>query len=409
MIVDFSNRELFNYKYIPLLRDKNRYIFLMWWWWSWKSKFTAQKEIIKSFEKWNRLLWVRKVKDTIKDSVFAELEWVIDDWKLNDYFQITKSPLYIKNKLSWSDVIFRWLDDVEKIKSVKWVTRVWLEEATEADEWDFDQLDIRLRWIWKELQITCTYNPISDQHWLITQYWNKKDLPDMTLCHSTYKDNRFVWHEHYDKVMLRLKWSNMNLYKIYALWIPWKAVEWLIYEYENIDKIPEQARLMWYWLDFWFNHPMALLWIYEYNIEDKKSWEIIKWIILDEVLYWSWYITSDIIKFLDDEKFSKSEEIIGDNSRPEAIEEMFQSWYNCKPCIKWPWSVKDWIETVQTYKIYITARSAKSKKDFDNYVWAKDKDWNYLEVPVKAFDDAPDAARYWIATFFKKQSDYIFE
>jgi len=62
---------------------------------------------------------VRKVKDTIKDSVFAELTGVIDDWKLGEYFDITTSPMKITNKLTGSDCIFRGLDDVEKIKSVK--------------------------------------------------------------------------------------------------------------------------------------------------------------------------------------------------------------------------------------------------------------------------------------------------
>lgn len=38
-------------------------------------------------------------------------------------------------------------------------------------------------------------------------------------------------------------------------------------------------------------------------------------------------------------------------------------------------------------KLYITARSGGVKKDFDNYVWAKDKNGNPVDVPVKAFDD----------------------
>jgi phage terminase large subunit len=62
---------------------------------------------------------VRKVKDTIKDSIFAELTGVIDDWGLGKYFTVTTSPMRIINNLTQSDCIFRGLDDVEKIKSVK--------------------------------------------------------------------------------------------------------------------------------------------------------------------------------------------------------------------------------------------------------------------------------------------------
>lgn len=51
----------------------------------------------------------------------------------------------IVNKLTGSDMIFRGLDDVEKLKSVAKVTRVWFEEATEGEKGDHDQLDLRLR------------------------------------------------------------------------------------------------------------------------------------------------------------------------------------------------------------------------------------------------------------------------
>lgn len=384
MEFDFSNRELYNYKYIGLLRNMKRYIFLLWGGWSWKSKFTAQKEIIKTFEKGNRLLACRKVKDTLKDSVFAELTGVIDDWRLGEYFTITTSPMRIINNLTWSDCIFRWLDDVEKIKSVKWVTRVWLEEATEADKKDFDQLDIRLRGERKELQMTCTYNPISDQHWLITDFWVYGSTQDVECLHSTYKDNRFVGQEQYDKVMERLKAQDINLYNIYALGIPGKAVEGLIFSYSDIDSVPENAKRIAYWLDFWFNDPTAMTGVYEYN----------GWIILDEELYRSNYTTQDIIQFLKKWNFSNTDEIIWDNSRPESIEEIHRAWFNAKPCKKWPNSIIEGINVMKWFTFYITSRSQNLRKEFQNYVWAKDKNWNAIDKPIDSYNHCIDGVRY---------------
>lgn len=395
MLVDFSNRDLYNYKYIPYLKEKKRYVFAMGGGWSWKSKFQAQKEIIKTFEKWNRLLWVRKVKDTIKDSIFAELEGVIHEWGLSEHFEITKSPMYIKNKLSWSDVLFRGIDDVEKLKSVKGITRVWIEEATEVEKPEFDQIDLRVRWEWKELQITCTYNPISDQHWLITEFWNKWETDDVALCHSTYKDNRFIWHEQYDKVMERLKQQDIRMYNIYALGIPGKAIEGLIFpDYEIIKEIPQGALKKWYGLDFWYNDPAALVWVYEYN----------DWFILDEELYRSNMTNQDIVSFMKKIWVWEHEEIIGDSSRPEAIEEIYRSWFRgCKPVKKWKDSIMQGIQVMKQYKIYITARSQNLKKELDNYAWAKDKNWNALEKPIDAFNHAIDASRYWVKTFFNSE------
>lgn len=390
MRVDFSDIDLYNHKYIPLIECEKRYIFLMGGGWSGKSRFQAQKEIIMSFEKGNRLLCVRKVKDTIKDSMFAELVGVLSSWNISQHFTVTTSPMRIINNITWSDIIFRGLDDVEKIKSVSGVTRIWLEEATEADKGDFDQLDIRLRWEGKKLQLTCTYNPVSDQSWLITDFWNYGSTADVECMHSTYKDNRFVGHEQYDKVFERLRLQDPNLYGIYALWIPWKAVEGLIYKYDSIASVPEEAKLLGYGLDFWYNHPACLVALYEWN----------DGIVIDQEFHKSGMINGDIVEYLKSSGILDSSDIIADNSRPEAIEEIHRGGFNCKPCKKWPDSVINGITAMKGMKLYITARSDWVKKDFDNYVWAKDKNGKPMDVPVKLFDDWPDAVRYGLSYYF---------
>ena len=391
MHFDFSNRELYNYKFIPLLHNKKRYIFMLWWGWSWKSKFQAQKEIIQTFYK-NRLLAVRKVKDTLKDSMFQELVSVIEDWRIKEYFTITTSPMKIVNNITGSDIIFRGMDDPEKIKSVSKVTRVWVEEATELNKADFDQLDIRLRGEWKELQMTCTYNPISDQHWLITDFWNIWSTEDVECMHSTYKDNRFVWQENYDKVMERLKNTDINLYNIYALWIPGKAVEGLIFTFSEISSVPDEAKLKGYGLDFGYNDPTAMTGVYEWN----------DWIVLDEVLYKSNFIAKDIIEFLKTTDIKRHDDIIWDNSRPEAIEEIYRGGYNCKPCKKWANSIIEWINMMKWFKIYVTSRSQNLKKELNNYVWAKDRNWNPLDKPIDNFNHAIDWVRYVIFDKYNK-------
>ena len=394
MKIDFSNKDLYNYKYIPLLRNTKRYIFLMWWWWSGKSKFQAQKEIIKTFQK-NRLICIRKVYWTLKDSCYSELIWVINDWSLQNFFDTTKSPLYIKNKITGSDILFKWLDDAEKIKSIKEPTRIWIEEATEINKEDFNQLDIRLRWNKKELQITCSYNPISDQHWLITDFWNYWSTNEVECIHSTYKDNRFVWQEQFEKVMNRLKEQDINMYNIYALWKPGKLIEWIIFNYTIINKIPEQARLKGYWLDFWYNDPTALIWIYEYNDN----------IILDEIIYKSYMNNQELINLMK-ALWVWNERIVWDHARPEAIDEIHKAGFDIIPCTKWKDSIINWIQLMKQYKIFITSNSNNLIKEFNNYTWSKDKNWNILDKPIDAFNHWIDASRYWINEFFAKEQEF---
>lgn len=200
-----------------------RYIFLIGGAGSGKSTFQAQKEVAKMFETNSRLLCIRKVHATLKESCFAELVGVIEEWKLTAYFDITRSPLYIRNKITGSDVLFRGMDNPEKIKSIRRVKRVWCEEATELNREDFNQLDLRLRGS-ENLQLTCTFNPVDEDSWLNSDFCSKGNTEDVEILHTTYLDNRWA-DEKYRTVMERLKEQDPKMYAIYAKGLWGKAVE----------------------------------------------------------------------------------------------------------------------------------------------------------------------------------------
>lgn len=120
-----------------------------------------------------------------------------------------------------------------------------------------------------------TFNPISDEHWINTDFWQHGNTRDVELKRTTYLDNRFVGDQ-YAKVMERLKEQDPRMYAIYALGEWGKAVEGLIFNYEDIDCVPDGARFIAYGQDFGYtNDPSAFIGVYEYNNE----------IILDEVFY----------------------------------------------------------------------------------------------------------------------------
>lgn len=399
MLRDFSNKQLYNKKYIPILKNKKKYIFLMWWAWSWKSTFEAQKEIIKSYTRWWRLMWVRKVKDTIKDSIYAELTGIISDWWLDDDFEITKSPLYIKNKLTGWDCIFRWMDSPEKIKSVKWVNRVWIEESNELSQEDFDQIDLRLRGK-KNIQITCTFNPVDPESWLNNRFWSKWSNKDVECLHSTYLDNRWVTaDERYMKTMERLKVDNPKYYEIYALW-KWAVMEWLIFNNtEIVEGIPEGANFLWYWKDFWYtNDPTTLVAVYLYDNE----------LYIDELIYKTQLTNQDIVQEYKILWINQSDEIWADCAEPKSIEEIYRAWYNIHPVTKWPDSIKFWIDIMLWYKINITKRSCNAIKEFSRYVWAVDKNWKSINKPIDAWNHIIDAVRYLCMEKLKKQVETTF-
>jgi phage terminase large subunit len=117
---------------------------------------------------------------------------------------------------SGSEIIFVGLDDVEKLKSIYDITGIWVEEASEITEQDFNQLDIRLRTAFPHyLQIILTFNPITAQHWLKRRFWDKQD-PRALTHESTYKDNRFLPQDAID-TLLAFKDTDPYYYMVYAL------------------------------------------------------------------------------------------------------------------------------------------------------------------------------------------------
>lgn len=227
----------YNPAYEDLFNDRKFLNFLYGGAGSGKSVFTAQREIIRLLEKKEKLVCVRKVKDTIKDSQFAELCDVISNAKLDDLFHITKSPMEIKCKHNGSMVIFRGLDDVNKLKSVSRPTRFWVEEANEINKEDLMQILLRIRGQEKKgAQYTFTFNPDIDQlHWISKDYLSKGENKNVTIRHFTYKSNKFATEEDAE-FYESLKDSEPNFYKVYVLG-----------EMANLDK-PDQV-IKYEWVD----------------------------------------------------------------------------------------------------------------------------------------------------------------
>jgi PBSX family phage terminase large subunit len=78
---------------------------------------------------------LRKVKDTLKDSVFEQLQWAIDALKVGNYWDAKHSPLELTYKPTGQKIIFRGADKPKKIKSIKfskgYCKFIWYEELDE--------------------------------------------------------------------------------------------------------------------------------------------------------------------------------------------------------------------------------------------------------------------------------------
>lgn len=230
-------KRAFNPAYLPLLDDEaHRYIVMYGGAGSGKSVFAAQRLIVRMMsKKLCNVLVVRKVGDTNRTSTFALLRQIISRWGLYSLFDIT--DLRIVCKVTGNECIFKGLDDPEKIKSVTFakgeLTDIWIEEASEITEEDFNQLDIRLRGKGIHGQITLTFNPVNILHWLKRRFFDNKDDRAVTIK-TTYKDNAHL-DDDYRRTLEGYKDTDPYYYQVYCLG-QWGVIGKTIFDAQKVNQ-----------------------------------------------------------------------------------------------------------------------------------------------------------------------------
>lgn len=195
--IDYS---VINPAYRPYLDNDDRTLIIYGGASSGKSYYVAQRYIYRSLRRAAdkqpfALLVVRKVGRTNRDSTFALLTGIINQWGLSGKYRVNESDMRIQCP-GGGLILFAGLDDVDKLKSItapsSGITDIWAEEASEITKDDYTQLLIRQRGGDGKKQIVLTFNPIDINHWI------KKDLIDTgkaTVLKTTYRDNRHLTQE----------------------------------------------------------------------------------------------------------------------------------------------------------------------------------------------------------------------
>lgn len=328
----------------------------------------------------HRLLLVRKVHKTIRQSQFQLIGDKISGWGLSSLFEANKSDMTYTYKPNGNQILSAGLDDVEKIKSIERITSIWIEEATETDEREVDQLDMRLRGeLGTYKQMLLTFNPIDANHWLKRRFFDQA-VEDCVIDESTARDNPWIDRQ-YIKVLDNLQYQDRVLYEIYALG-KWGVLEGLIYHnWEVCKEWPEVFDETIYGLDFGFNNPTALI---EVNYRDQNIYE-------RELLYDTGLTNADLMARLPELIPNKNAPIYADCAEPARIEEMRRAGWNVWESDK---SVKDGIDACKRVHIYVHPDSQNDVKELGGYKWREDKNGNTIDEPVKWADHLQDARRY---------------
>lgn len=376
MLIDFTKYqdEIFNPLVGKLQKAKKRYVVNYGGAGSSKSYSQTQYEIIKCLQKKEKLLVIRKVNSTLKDSVISLFKTILNDWGLIDIYQENKTDQTI-SFINGSQILFKGLDDPEKIKSIAGITRVWIEEATELSQADFQQLNLRLRGR-SDLQLTLTFNPIDEEHWIKSFFFDNSATSSRTeIIKTTYKDNKFI-DDTYKEVLESYKEIDANYYKIYALGEFGGITEGRIFKtWPIVDKFPEIPH--WYGLDFGFsNDPTAIV----------KTGTANERIYAQEICYQTGMTNQETASLLIASGYN-GEVVFCDSAEPKSIEELIRCGINAYPANKGQGSIMAGIDKLRASNVVVCGYSPNLERENKYYQWKELPPQR--QTGTKKFDNTP--------------------
>lgn len=289
-------------------------------------------------------------------------------------------------------ILFRSLnnqEDYQKVKSITDIDIMWIEEATEIRENDYDNIRLCVRGgKGPYSQIILSFNPFPKSSWIYKRFFESGQRDNVELLSYTVDDNPFI-EKAYIARLDALKDQNPELYKVNRLG-EWGEMEGQIYNWD-VQPIPENYNEVFYGLDFGYSiDPAALVKIYR---RADEFW-------IEELVYSTGLTNRDLSrKFLDCGLRSVDKPVIyADSAEPKSIEELCRDGWYVLPCEKGPDYKRFAIDYLKSLKIHVVEGSTNILREKDSYVWKKDKNGNSINQPVEWDDHLMDAILYGINT-----------
>ena len=338
---------------------------------------------------------LRKIGNTIKNSVYPQMQWGIDALGLTDKFRFKTSPHEITYKKTGQKILFFGVDDPQKIKSIKlpfgYVGVCWIEELDQFTGMEeirnLNQSLLRGGPVFWEF---CSFNPPKSQ----SNWVNEEKLfddPDRLVHHSTYLGVPREWlGDRFFEDAEKLKIKNEMAYRheyLGEVTGTGGAV------FENVEDMAMSNELvgnfdrLYYGLDFGFSiDPLAFVSMhYDAKREDLY--------IFDEI--YQQKLTNSRAAELIQQK-AGSGRIIADSAEPKSIQEMRNMGLHVGGAKKSRDSVEHGIKWLQDRShIYIDKRRCPNTyREFVTYEYERNRQGQFISAYPDKDNHALDATRY---------------
>jgi phage terminase large subunit len=369
------------------------------------SQFTALNLI-----KGKRVVIIRDVATTIKESIFTEISQRVST--IQEQLPIKLLDVLESEVKKGSDTMLfskgmrkSRTEQKTDLKGLSNVDIAILEEV--EDIRDVERVDTLLDTLRKEnVKVVFILNTPDIEHWIIKRYFDlvpakvdnvlipnffslvPKKIEGVLQIFSTYLDNSELPAK---KQLEYLNYSNPKYYKFnlehyynHILGFARAKREglifenWEIIEDDDFELIEINSK---FGMDFGSNDPTVLV---ETKIKDNC-------IYIKEHFYLSNLTIDDIYNF--------SKHVIlkikADSSAKQTIESLKAKGLWIEPCLKGKDSVNFGIRKLQSYnKMYITRSSKNIQLEAQNYIWETDKNGNATDKPIDKFNHGWDSVRY---------------
>lgn len=318
------------------------------------------------------------------------------------YFRSTRSD--VTNRMTGSTVMFRGLktssgNQTAKLKSIHGITTFVVDEAEEwVSEKEFETIMLSIRQKGIQNRIIIVMNPTDNNHWVYKRFIENthKEVmydgvpvqisthPNVLHIHTTYLDNLENLSQEFINEVEDMKANNPEKYA-HTVMGRWADVaEGAVFKHIGVVKeFPKWCKKVAIGLDFGYTNDVSAAMMCG-MIDDN--------LYVDELFYRTSMLSSDLIKALHRYEMK----VFSDSADPRLVQEIHNGGIKIYPVEKGAGSIIAGIDKMKSLNIFVTERSYNLRKEFLNYVWDKDKDGNYINQPIDAWNHGIDATRYWV-------------
>ena len=386
--------------YRPLYEDKKHPIILITGGRGSGKSFSASTfindltfEYSKRYKKPHNILFTRYTMVSAGISIIPEVVDKINTDGLGAFFRQTKTD--IVNRMTGARIMFRGIhtssgNQTAKLKSIAGVTTFVVDEAEEWVSYDeFEKIFLSMRQKGLQIRAIIIMNPSDSNHWVYEKYIKDTHKivefdgvpvqisthPDVLHIHTTYLDNRQYLSDTFIHQVEQMKESDPERYAHIVMGRWSDVAEGAVFKkWGIVEEFPEYARKIARAVDFGYTNDVTC--IVRCGVVDNRLY-------IDELCYKTYMTSGDLIReFKAEEERGEDGFIYSESADPRLVDEIAMGGVIIKPVAKGGGSIEAGLSKMLSMEVFVTKRSVHAQEEFRNYVYDKDKDGHYLNVPV---------------------------